>query len=261
MTAVQSFETPEDVGLDFRLAGTVARASAYLLDRMILLAAQLVFILFAVFAWEAWTSWDDLGPATVTLLVILWGFSEFLYFGWFEWRGNGRTPGKRMLGLRAIRDGGYRLEAGPAWLRNLLRPVDLLPPCWLVPLLDRRNRRLGDLAAGTLVVHDAPEAAPAAPLHDWRYADLAQRHLELGRIALQRLRREDYLAMEGFLARRVDLPRAARRRLGRTLAVAALRRMELPQPATGEAEDWLEEVYLAARDAPGLVEELGGEKI
>ncbi len=79
------------------------------------------------------------------------------YFIVFEWVMNGQTPGKRVMGIRVIKDGGYALRFLDSLVRNLLRVVDFLPFGYGVGLatvlLTARSQRLGDLAAGTLLVH------------------------------------------------------------------------------------------------------------
>ena len=82
------------------------------------------------------------------------------YFILFEWLLNGQTPGKRMLHVRVIKQGGYALRFFDTLLRNLLRVVDFLPLFYGVGLtsllLTRDSQRLGDLVAGTLVVYQEP---------------------------------------------------------------------------------------------------------
>ena len=87
--------------------------------------------------------------------LLYWGYGCF-----FETLWNGRTPGKRALKLRVIKTGGYPIGFYDALLRNLLRVVDGLPVGYGIGLVSvlvtRRFQRLGDLAAGTLVIHERP---------------------------------------------------------------------------------------------------------
>ena len=87
--------------------------------------------------------------------VVLWG-----YYLLFEGLRDGQTPGKRMLGLRAVRDGGYSVGFSASAIRNLLRFVDLQPLfTYLVGItsvaVSKSGKRLGDLVAGTIVVREA----------------------------------------------------------------------------------------------------------
>jgi hypothetical protein len=92
-------------------------------------------------------------------LVVFAAFMLFFgYFIIFEWRWGGRTPGKRLLGIRVVRDGGFPLDFTSAVVRNVVRIVETALGFYLVSaivtLLSPENKRLGDMAAGTLVVRD-----------------------------------------------------------------------------------------------------------
>jgi uncharacterized RDD family membrane protein YckC len=157
-------ETPEGVALELRVAGPTARALAWAIDLSIRLAA----ILLASFVLGA------LGAAGSGLLLLLVFASEWLYPVLFEVYNAGRTPGKAALGLAAVRDDGTPLGWAESLLRNLLRAADFLPGTYLVGLLamlaNREFKRLGDLAAGTLVVHEDPGRRRALRMPDARPA-------------------------------------------------------------------------------------------
>jgi uncharacterized RDD family membrane protein YckC len=151
--------TPENIELSYALAGPSSRAAAYFLDLLIMsLVGQLVVnLLVAAFA----ALFSALGPDSqlwVSAIVGLVGFA--LYNGYFillEWLLNGQTPGKRLLHIRVIKQGGYALRFFDTLLRNLLRVIDFLPLFYGVGLtsllLTRDSQRIGDLVAGTLVVY------------------------------------------------------------------------------------------------------------
>jgi uncharacterized RDD family membrane protein YckC len=163
-------ETPEGVALELRVAGPIARALAWGIDLSIRLAALLLASLFL----------GLLGAAGSGVMFLIAFASEWLYPVLFEVYNGGRTPGKLALGLAAVRDDGTPLGWSESSLRNLLRAADFLPGTYLVGFLSMlcnpEFRRLGDLAAGTLVVHadsgrgralrlpDARPRPPAVPL-------------------------------------------------------------------------------------------------
>ena len=93
------------------------------------------------------------------VFVVLFG-----YFIVFEALWNGQTPGKKLLGLRVVRDGGYPIDFGASLIRNLIRVGEQLIGYYILAaisaLISPENKRLGDLAAGTIVVRDARLAAP-----------------------------------------------------------------------------------------------------
>lgn len=148
-------ETPELVALTYELAGVGSRTLAALADYAILLGLGLA--LFGALIGLRRLGVEGGAGIVFTLygMVVLVG-----YHALFETFWQGRTPGKRLLGLRVTDTSGRGLSAAQAWLRNLLRLADALPPPFLIGLLlvafQRQHRRLGDLVAGTIVVRDRP---------------------------------------------------------------------------------------------------------
>ncbi|MFT3905516.1 MAG: RDD family protein [Steroidobacteraceae bacterium] len=152
-TALQA-ETPEGITLELRAAGLHARACAWLLD--LLIRTALIYVvalassLFGVLSGSLW-------------LICLFAL-EWLYPVAFELSKLGATPGKRALGLRVLMDDGLPVTPAASLTRNLLRAADLLPMGYasgaLCMLWRSDFKRLGDVVAGTLVVH-APRASKA----------------------------------------------------------------------------------------------------
>ena len=158
-------ETPEGIALALRPAGLVARGQAWLIDFGIRLG---VFFAAAVVL-------QALGGFGGGLLLVFFFLLEWAYPVVFELARGGATPGKRALGLQVVMDSGLPLTPGAAIVRNLLRAADFLPFLYaagVLSLLLRADfKRLGDLAAGTLVVYSEtvtlhgklPEADPLPP--------------------------------------------------------------------------------------------------
>jgi uncharacterized RDD family membrane protein YckC len=150
-------ETPEGILLELRPAGLGARFCAYALDGVIRLAV----IYAAVFPLSF------LGGIGIAFWFVLIFALEWLYPVFFELTSSGATPGKRVFGLRVVMDNGLPVTAAAALTRNLLRAADLLPfayGCAVVSVLLRSDcKRLGDIAAGTIVVHE-PRPAPRISL-------------------------------------------------------------------------------------------------
>jgi uncharacterized RDD family membrane protein YckC len=142
-------ETPEGVELEFSPAGPVPRALAWMVDAAIRSA------LYAALA----TLLHGLGQVGMGLLMIAMFLLEWFYPVGFEVLARGQTPGKKLLGLRVLRADGAPLGWSRSTVRSLLSFADFLPFGFAAGLtamlLDRRSRRLGDLAAGTVVVHVA----------------------------------------------------------------------------------------------------------
>ena len=150
LDTVRAVDTPEGIALRLPAAGPIPRALAWCIDLMIRLAVLWVVAMAAAFAGKA-----GMGLNLVVLFVVLWGY-PILCEGLF----NGQTPGKRVLGLRVVAGDGAPIGWIASIVRNLMRTVDMLPlayACGLVSCLaDPWGRRLGDLVAGTLVVHVRP---------------------------------------------------------------------------------------------------------
>jgi uncharacterized RDD family membrane protein YckC len=159
---VISVRTPENIELSYALAGPGSRAAAYLLDLLVMAVVSQLTVNLLVLAFAA--IFKALGLESglwISAVVGLFGFT--LYNGYFillEWLWNGQTPGKRMLHIRVIKQGGYALRFFDTLLRNLLRVIDFLPLFYGVGLISllftRDSQRVGDLVAGTLVVYQEP---------------------------------------------------------------------------------------------------------
>lgn len=154
----RAVETPEGITLDLRVAGPLPRALAWTLDS--LLRYALLLILAIVLGY--------LGQTGVGLWLILLFLTEWFYPVLFELYRNGATPGKAALGLQVCHDNGTPVGATASLLRNLLRAADFLPVCYgfglVCMLLHPEFKRLGDLAAGTVVIYrDLPPNPPPLP--------------------------------------------------------------------------------------------------
>jgi uncharacterized RDD family membrane protein YckC len=156
LDTARSLPTPEGVELTLRLAGPVSRGRAWLID---------LFVRFGVFLVVA-VPLGTLGKAGAGLLAITWFLLEWLYPVVFEVARGGATPGKKMGGLLVLHDNGTPVGWSASVIRNLLRAVDFLPLGYAIGvismLISAEFKRLGDLAAGTVVVYTEKNAGAAA---------------------------------------------------------------------------------------------------
>lgn len=205
-----TISTPEGIELNLTLAGVGSRFVSALVDFTIQIL--LIVALFLVF----WAS--DLGGYGAAAYAI---FSFVVVFGYdvfFEVLASGRTLGKRWNGLRVVRTEGAPITFFPSVIRNVLRLVDFLPFGYLVGivsvLVTRRNQRLGDLAAGTLVIRERrTRAVEEAPLD----TSMASR-TEAAVLDTSAVTADELAAIRHFLARRHDIDHDARRELAHTMA-------------------------------------------
>lgn len=152
--------TPENIAFHYQIGGPFRRLIAYLIDLLVRLVV--VSLIFFVFAMLATTGFAGVGQAT---MLIAFFVLDWFYGGLFETFWNGQTPGKRALGLRVMTADGQPIQGWQAILRNFLRAADAMPVWMIMPtyqvgfwsaLCTERMQRLGDLAAGTMVVVDEP---------------------------------------------------------------------------------------------------------
>ena len=152
---IEPVGTPEGISLNLRPAGPVSRAAAWLLDTLI--RWTIIFVLIFTLGWL-----QMLGMA---LFMLVWFVITWWYPVLFEVLADGATPGKRVLGLRVLHDDGTPIGWGASIVRNLLRQIDFLPLAYgaglTAMMCNRRFQRLGDLAAGSLVVHATRPGAAA----------------------------------------------------------------------------------------------------
>ena len=155
-------ETPEGIDLLLRPASLLPRALAFFID--LLIRGGILLVMFVVLAL--------LGQFGIGLGMILLFLVNWWYMVLFEVLNQGRSPGKQVMGLRVVHDDGTPVGWASSLVRNLLRFIDLLPFGYTLglisSLLNPAFKRLGDIAAGTLVVYreekasrpNLPEATP-----------------------------------------------------------------------------------------------------
>ncbi len=233
LDATVDVETPEQVIVSYTLAGIGTRGAAALIDLvlMLVLTGTLWYVGASIprlmptlrdFGGKSWVN----AVLIIGQFLILWGF-----FVVFEALWDGQTPGKRLLGLRVVRNGGGGVDIGASAARNLIRFIDFLPFGYFVGMIciiaNQRNQRLGDLVAGTIVVRErllrhARANATASAVEDD------------GVVIVATLDDDRFALLDRFVTREATLDDASRARIAaalvsrlgvdvRTDAVAALR--------------------------------------
>jgi uncharacterized RDD family membrane protein YckC len=262
-----NIDTPELVAIEMPLAGIGSRFIAILVDYLIwgaaffLLIALAAIVIPAVHVFgEVSANWA-VGIFFLIVFLLQWG-----YFALFEAFGNGRTPGKRVAGIRVIHRSGRGIGFIESLARNLVRFVDYMPGFYAVGVVaifvSRRHQRLGDMVAGTLVVRDreiepshwsgATSRTITAPVFALP-ADanpMAAPHLRvvLPAPALAKLSASDLEVLEGFFARRLDMDLATRGALAERIASALSARSGLTIPPETSVETFLEAVAHQLRE-------------
>jgi uncharacterized RDD family membrane protein YckC len=223
--------TGEGVAFSYELAGLGSRFFAVFIDVTIQL-----FVLFAVLIFMAWlgsavpppakaTTLSKIEDAILESLLVIGGFLLFFgYFIIFEWLWNGRTPGKRLLGIRVVRDGGFPLDFTAAVVRNVVRIPELVLGFYAISalstLLSPSNRRLGDMAAGTIVVRDQRyERASATAL---------RREAESDDALVRELSAAERELVRRYVERRATLSLAARTAVAGQIAATIRPKLSVP---------------------------------
>ena len=205
-------ETPEQTILSYTVAGIGSRTAAALVDLMIIVAGELSLYFLIVelstmfgghtsAAQRISSGWATALGVLVSF-ALLWG-----YYVVFEGLWDGQTPGKRMLGIRVVQDGGYSVSFGASAARNLIRFVDMQPgllyAVGLVSVtISKSGKRLGDFVAGTFVVHEQRALIKSAVRSTPDVATSAA--------ITSRLTEEEFALLGRFVARRGDLDPALR---------------------------------------------------
>lgn len=218
-------DTPEQVHLEFVLAGIGSRFMAAFLDVLIetLIYLALLLLSFLVFTGGVFSSNRSIWwTAFVTLVIfcVNWG-----YYAIFEALWKGQTPGKRWAGIRVIKDSGRPINAFEAISRNLIRAVDFLPVIYgvgvVTMLLNSKNRRLGDYVAGTIVVHESSDRESSLFFNTPTRTDFTL-HQAAG------LTLQEAELIETFLARRLEIPPEVRRFNGQRITELISARLNIP---------------------------------
>jgi len=259
-----SIDTPELVSIDMPLAGIGSRFVAVLIDTLLWGAGLFVLFLVFLIASPAIRAFNKIsyqwGVAIVVFLVFLFNWG---YFTLFEAFWNGRTPGKKMARIRVIQRSGRPIGLFESMARNFIRYVDQFPSFYAVGVIamfvTRQHQRLGDLAAGTLVVRDREQETPlwgASGSRTFTAASLApalaapEPHtlVTLPAAGLAKLSLTDLEVLESFFARRLDMPLAVRQSLAERIAAAIRTKSGLEQPADVSTETFLEATARGLRD-------------
>ncbi len=253
---VVTIETPEQVELHVPLAPFGTRIYAALIDYCILALINIFFIglFFLALLMGRHSKVEDAAWYFFALFTTLFSLMNLLYFVWFEFRGRGQTPGKKMARIRTVMNTGQGLTFPAALLRNLARLVDNFPLLWIVPGLDKAKRRTGDLLAHTLVIDtSAQKDKPVALSVGDSYAALENKLFTFTTDIFSRVSPEDINLLEYFFSRtrKVTAARTKRKKTAEQIAERYCKRLELADQETEISEHpfrFLEEFYLFLKD-------------
>ncbi|NWF62182.1 MAG: RDD family protein [Fischerella sp.] len=246
------YQTPESVELEFILAGIGNRAWALLIDYLVLASILIAFLIAWLTISAQLLDWlikivggDKIG-IWLFAIALLVNYSIYTgYFVFFETLWQGQTPGKRIAKIRVIKDNGRTIRLQQAVLRALLRPIDdtLFLGAFLI-IFSRREKRLGDWVAGTIVIQTQPNS-PSTNFTVSEQATLISEQL-LQTAHISAMLPDDFAVIREYLLRRDGMSSKARGSVALRLAKqvkAIINLEELPESVSPDV--FLEAIYLA----------------
>lgn len=195
LDTAKTFETPEGVALELHVAGPVVRAVAWFLDALIRAGLYIGLSIALV----------NLGGLGKGVLLICFFLIEWFYPVIFEVLKHGATPGKKTMGIQVVHDNGTPVSWSSSIIRNLLRVADFAPLLYgfglVAMLLNQDFKRLGDMAAGTIVIYRPKRAEAVKLVEEKPVAPLFPLSIAEQRAVLEFSERSQLLSQE----RRVEL--------------------------------------------------------
>jgi len=195
--------TPANIEVEYKLAGIGARLSAFIIDSLIQFLAILlcIGILFGINRQLVRIGVATSPGAFLAAFLVITFVIYFGYYATFEMLMNGQTIGKRLFGLRVIRDNGQPIEFAQSLIRGLVRiTLDMMYVGLFVILFSKKHKRLGDMAAGTIVVIENYNASYEPPLsmQNWDLPDFLP--------SFSTMTTQEREMVEDWLRRRETLP-------------------------------------------------------
>jgi uncharacterized RDD family membrane protein YckC len=263
-----NIETPELVDIEMPVAGIGSRFIAILIDYLIWGAGLIVLIVIASIVLPAMHAFDHVTENwAAAIFIFLFFLLYWGYFTLFEAFWDGRTPGKRVARIRVIQKSGRAIGFFESMTRNFIRIIDQIPFIYGVGVIcifaTRQHQRLGDLAAGTLVVREQESDAPAWGNADSRtftaplFAEAAAQRtpqpephtlVTLPTTEISKLATSDLEVLEGFFARRLDMSLETRGALAERIAKALCAKSGLAIPDGVGRETFLEAIARQLRE-------------
>ncbi|MFI8684373.1 RDD family protein [Rossellomorea sp. NPDC077527] len=254
--------TPEYVSLQFQPAGLGSRAAALMIDQIILGILNILIVVLLVFATTggnspfAWYLFDVnstlWGIAIIGLFVLNWGYFFALEYFW-----GGKTVGKRLLGIRVMQENGHSVTLLSCFIRNLLRIIDSLPAAYFLGMimifLHSKHKRLGDIVAGTIVVHERRVKGKRKEKtieKEIRQRGLQKEDLSVEEWTLKQLGSKEWSLIKTYANRFSQLPLAERNHLSKKLADILFPKLgiDMEGKTYEELENTLLLLYVALRE-------------
>lgn len=248
--------TPEYVSLRFQPANIGSRAVAVLIDTLIITITLIVFFLLGFLVIDGMEGIFHIGQSEffiLALIIIIFFAISYGYYIFFEYFTSGQTPGKKVAGIRVIQENGHSITLLASILRNLMRIIDYLPSFYFLGILmiyfHSKNKRLGDLVAGTVVVHEHASRRRLSKFEkEVRRRNLP--NLDLEKAILSSLGEDEWRLVKAYSERIFQLNNEERIRLTESLTEALFPKLNIDseEKSVSEKEDILLSLYILLRE-------------
>ncbi|MBV7506487.1 RDD family protein [Bacillus sp. sid0103] len=248
-------KTPEFVSIQFQIAGLGSRSAAFIIDQLLLMAFNILTVIILFFVLDGMSKMEFIMignslPIAITIIglfVVNGG-----YFFVLEFFSGGRTLGKKLMGIRVIQENGHSITLLSSLIRNLMRIIDSLPTAYFLGIImiffHSKHKRLGDLVAGTIVVHERKaKRKKKSPIE----AEVNNRGLHIDDLTidqwtLKSLGKKEWKLVSTYVSRFLQIPLAERNQLTEQISELLFPKIGL-DPAgktTTELENTLLVLYL-----------------
>jgi len=251
-------KTPEHVSLQYKLAGLGSRSSAQIIDFLIIAVIYAGLFLILYLAEDIFLNSFFAFSSYVTAIIIMLIFFIFWgYFFLFELFMGGKTPGKKLLGIRVIQENGQSATALAILIRNLIRIIDFLPVYYFIGILmiflHSKHKRLGDIVGGTLVVHERgkKKKKKRTPVEqEIEKHGVTKEDMEIDDWTLQQMTSRDWELIKTYADRITKVKGHEREELTKDVAAILLPKvgLVLEGKSSDKLEDELLAFYLQMRD-------------
>lgn len=250
------FETPENIKVNYNSAGLGTRFLAWLIDYVLVLVGLtffgLLLLLLGLLApGFVGTRAEGFAEEGEDLLLYLWGgfvlvsgFASFLYYGLSEFFMHGQTLGKRYLKIRVVKANGFSLDGTSLFIRNVFRVIDHFPALWIVPFVSRNSQRLGDMAAGTVLIKEEASRISHVRIQLGKI-DPSEYEFRFGPATLKKARADDFTAIEKLLENWRRLTPSEKQSLARKISEPLAERLGVAVPPPDKRLQFLSDLLAA----------------
>lgn len=242
--------------MQFEPAGLGSRAAAMIIDQLIITVANVLILIAFIYSASSDLFFfaDSLWPIALALIIIF--IINYGYFFFAEFYFGGRTIGKKLIGIRVIQENGHNITLLSSFIRNFLRLIDQLPTSYLLGILlvffHSKHKRLGDMAAGTIVVHErGVKRKKTTKLEKhMEVRGLTKETIAFDEWTIQSLGKKEWDLLKAYSEKLLELELTERRELTYKLAGIILPKvdMKVEGNTNQQLEDILLVLYLHLRD-------------